>query len=239
MHHPLRTAAALLAALALTACADGAADVELSEGSTAESTSEAPEAPQAPTLGDGPGAEEDDADVLGDDADDADAPTTARRIGTPIAVLDTEGPYSQLIITEFARSGAVVRLGFEIGITPARVGGAQVSHTDVFAAPEDQFGADGVDTNDPRRKAVSGIVLVDQVNGNRHFVLRDADGAPLATRLPFCCTSDSDVPEDDPDAQVSYSGSALFPAPPADVTSMTVQFPMYGTFELELTEGVS
>ena len=71
---------------------------------------------------------------------------------------------------------------------------------------------------------------MDNINGNRHLVLRDTAGDCLCTSFPDYFIGD-DFPEN-----FDTPGSALFPSPPEDVDSMTVLFPVFGSFELELQD---
>jgi hypothetical protein len=130
----------------------------------------------------------------------------------PVATVEGQPPFASLEITDLRRVGDTVTLEFVI---VGADGMGSTNPVDIVAAPQDRW--DGGDQpTDERRQSVSGVTLVDQVNRKRHLVLRDSEGACLCTRFAEFI-----------DASARYPHSAQFPAPPEDVTQMTVQVPTF------------
>lgn len=77
----------------------------------------------------------------------------------------------------------------------------------------------GTDTRD---FTVSGVVLIDPVNAQRYLVARSggADG-------PCACTDNTDFVMDGGDSSEFH---ATYAAPPAEVTTLNVEFPRFGAF---------
>jgi len=214
-HHPrgVPAAVAVLALLLTAACsADNAdrAETESLAGSGNGQASEAPADGQASetSAGDGgaqtaTGASEPEQASVTPDA----SPTA------PLATVEGTSPFAELEIIDLRRVGDSVTLEFAI-ITDDFEDIATV--VDIFAAPEDQFGADGIGITSDRRNHVSGVTLVDHVNRKRHLVLRDTTGSCLCTDFGGSA-----------DPMTRYVHSAQFPAPPDDVDTMTVQVPLF------------
>jgi hypothetical protein len=74
--------------------------------------------------------------------------------------------------------------------------------------------------SDDERLTAEAMRLVDGVNGREHFVLRNADGACL-------CSGAFDSLE----AGDSSTISAKFPAPPAEVTEVSIETPGFPSFD--------
>jgi hypothetical protein len=151
-----------------------------------------------------------------DDDDDADElPPDVPRRGDTIAVLD--GPIEGVTaeITKLRRTGPQV---VELEVVFVNETSADVRRLHGFALDG------GVRPLSDDYGTAAGIALVDAVNGRRHFTLRDGDGR--------CACS--------PDVELLPRGARLpvyvsFPAPPEDVTEMTVQIPGFGTIEVPLS----
>lgn len=230
MDHGRRVGRALAAAMAmalLAGCGDLLAETW---------TEEADDAPAAPSEGAEPStsvvddAEEQDSATGADegsssgaggdgatDASDGSATAGAATAAPsePLAVVEGGPDFTLLEILDLRRDGDAVTVDFAITADPD---GRSTSTVDLFAAPEDQFNATGggVGLHDPRRTQVSGVTLVDRVNGNRHLVLRDSKGSCLCTRF------DGMLGEGE-----RAIHSAQFPAPPDDVETMTVVVPQF------------
>jgi hypothetical protein len=130
----------------------------------------------------------------------------------PLATVEGQPPFSSLEVTDLRRVGDTVTLEFVIvGAESARI----EIVLDTFAAPQDRWDG-GEQPTDERRSSMSGVTLVDQDNRKRHLVLRDSEGACL-------CTSFGEAVS----AAARFPHSAQFPAPPDDVTQMTVQVPSF------------
>lgn len=155
--------------------------------------------------------------------DTAVAPSTAApdpdegRPSEPLAVREGTAPFVELRIVDLRRTGKTVTLDFEI-VTGSEAPGASDFVSDLFTAPEDTFqvGSD-VSALDPRRVQLSGVTLVDQQNRKRHLVLRDE------RTLCLCSSWPSAVAQPD----TAHAFFAQFPAPPADVTTMSVHVPQF------------
>jgi hypothetical protein len=158
--------------------------------------------------------DEEDEDVATEETEPELDPGVARR-GDVIAVLDGPIEGVRAEITKLARTGPQV---VELEVVFVNDSGMDVRRLNGFALDG------GVRPLSDDYGSAAGIALVDAVNGRRHFALRDGDGRcacspdvellPRAARLPVYVS---------------------FPAPPDDVTQMTVQIPGFGTIEVPLS----
>lgn len=149
-------------------------------------------------------------------------PPAPAPIDQVLATATGSGNYPGLAINTFRREGEVVRLNFTLDVD--KLGQESLYTRDVFSRLEDH----DLPVNSDDRAQFSGITLVDDVNRNRHLVLRDSDDQCLCTRFPSFFLG-RDYPQ-----TLQVRGSALFAAPPADVTTMTIVFPQFGSIELGL-----
>lgn len=242
MRHLTRTArpAAVLAATALlaTGCGLGSTNVDAQTASSG-SDAVAPEADDTATddatvsekadHGDAvrplDEPDEEPVDGAGDDVEETagelPSGTTIPTDGPsePIAAIDGTAPFDRVEILDLRRSGDTVTLDFVIEVSEGA--GGERGTSDRFAGGPDLFGPlsdEGeAGPSDARRRAVSGVTLIDHDNANRHLVLRDSSGQCLCTRFPDGLASENS----------RNRHSAQFPAPPADVTSMTVEIPTF------------
>ncbi|MCP9944782.1 hypothetical protein LUX12_08325 [Streptomyces somaliensis] len=72
--------------------------------------------------------------------------------------------------------------------------------------------------------SLAGVTLVDKVEKKRYYVLRDTEGYPLTTTGINSMQADQSV-----------SIFAQFPAPPATVTQVDIQFPLMPTATIEIS----
>ncbi|GGP89276.1 hypothetical protein [Streptomyces roseolilacinus] len=72
--------------------------------------------------------------------------------------------------------------------------------------------------------SLAGVTLVDKVEKKRYYVLRDTEGYPLTTTGINSMQANQEV-----------SVFAQFPAPPATVTQVDIQFPLMPTATIELS----
>lgn len=72
--------------------------------------------------------------------------------------------------------------------------------------------------------SLAGVTLVDKVEKKRYYVLRDTEGYPLTTTGINSMQADQAV-----------SIFAQFPAPPATVTQVDIQFPLMPTATIEIS----
>jgi len=102
-------------------------------------------------------------------------------------------------------------------VVPEEAGGTVGSESCLWAANATCVGDGTIESPDDGLD-FTGITLVDVDNGQRHLVLRQGDtGECLCSRnVPFSL---------DPDTQTRFF--ATFPAPPDDVTTMTVEVPNF------------
>ena len=250
MRHLTRTARATAAigaaALLLAGCGLGGTDVDAETASSASDTV-APE----PTDGDekavedggGEPAPSEDAtdDVAADEpppatdgpvvadesepqASDGALPPPAAATGDPIVSVEGTSPWIGADILDLRRDGDVVTLDFTIRTDDSDPNGtffADVftSNSDTAAGLRDR-GVPGWPSS-RLRYTVSGVTLIDRTNANRHLVLRDSDEVCL-------CTEYADI-NVDPNSTLRHS--AQFPAPPADVTEMTVEIPTFPSID--------
>lgn len=208
------TAVFALCALLATGCITGGGDAteEAGEAPTEQATP-VPEDDAAPT--DDTTAEPDDDDVASV-PDDAPSEPLATVEGT---VLGWNGAVAATLeILDLRRTGKVVTLAFAIVTAD---GDTVQLHTDCpFAAEIDA--AD--DAPVERCRSISATSLVDPINGNRHLVLREPDGA---------CVCTSNIPNLIEPGQ-RYSMGASFAAPPDDVHTMTVTVPQFAPVDVPL-----
>jgi hypothetical protein len=215
-HLPRRVSAAVavLALLLTAACSADNAGRAQTESLAGPGDGQASGAPRA---GDGQASEAPPAGEV-----QADTGTTASEQATvtpdepptePLATAEGTPPFAELEIVDLRRVGDTVTVEFAI-ITDDSQDGATI--VDIFAAPEDQFGADGISITSDRRYHVSGVTLVDHVNRKRHLVLRDSTGRCLCTDFGGSA-----------EGSTRHMHSAQFPAPPEDVDTMTVQVPLF------------
>lgn len=123
------------------------------------------------------------------------------------AVASTEGEKSgtRIDVTELKRtSGGTVNLKFTI-----TNGG-----TDAFATNGSYFGDNAVSADNYRD--VSGIHLVDPVNKKKYFVVVDSDRK---------CLCSKEIPDIKAGAKINVW--AKFPAPPAEVSKVTIEIPHF------------
>ncbi|MEU6286261.1 MULTISPECIES: hypothetical protein [unclassified Streptomyces] len=73
-------------------------------------------------------------------------------------------------------------------------------------------------------RSLGGATLVDAKGKKRYYVLRDTDGRPLTTTNLSAVKAGESVPV-----------FMQFPAPPADVTDVTLQLPMFSTAPIEIS----
>lgn len=229
------TTAALVAALAVgaAACGDGEADTssfadvpvrtEQAGGETTPPEDDAPAEDGEATDTDGPVVDDERQPSASGEA----LPPPANPTGEPILTVEGSGDFPQLDILDLRRDGDVVTLEFAIHTADDdSFGGPNVA--DAFAAEQDSYyglldqgeGMPNASLADSRYW-VSGVTLVDRANANRHLVLRDSSGACLCTSFTFGATSYGE----------RYRHSAQFPAPPADVETMTVEVPQFPSID--------
>lgn len=135
----------------------------------------------------------------------------------PLAVRKGNAKFPKLRIIDFRRDGRIATLEFEVDTSKGD--GTSISVADLFAAPQDRFlESDNVDVDSTRRNSVSGVTLIDQANLKRHLVLRDERGDCLCT--VFGVNQWVGV-------NSTFPLSAQFPAPPTDVTTMSVDIPNF------------
>jgi hypothetical protein len=123
---------------------------------------------------------------------------------TPVATVDGLEPGTKLTLLSLRRSGPKVvtaRLRIDFEGQPNRSAWTPVA---------DDLGT--LSAEDMR--------LVDEVNGREHFVLRNADDA--------CLCSGQFATVDEGQSSVI---SAKFPAPPADVTQVSIETPGFPSFD--------
>lgn len=157
----------------------------------------------------------DAADGAEDGNDAASAPVA------PLAEVAGSPPFSQLEILDLRRDHDAVTVEFAITVDEDH---SAVNVADVFAAGPDLFGglsSEGEATAaDARRNSVSGVTLIDRSNAKRHLVLRDSDGHCLCTQFNGIAHGGE-----------RYVHSAQLPAPPEEVTEMTVEVPMFPSID--------
>ncbi len=225
--------AVALAALVATGCstpslqadtASSASDpVALEEAEEAEDADRA-ESVDVEDVSPGETARDDTGPVVDDEreptvSDDA-LPQPANPTGEPVVSIEGSPPFAGIDVLDLRRDGQTLTLEFAVHVGPSD---GFITAQDWFAATEDTFlgarsqGNDPISTHDPVRRSVSGVTLVDRDNANRHLVLRDSSGACLCSSLP-----DGGL-----EAESTYRLSAQFPAPPAGVSSMTVEIPSF------------
>jgi len=208
------TAVFALCALLAAGCTTGGDDTagQAGEGSTEQATPAPAEDDDAPT-DDATAEPDDDVASVPDDAPSAPLATVE---GT---VLGWNGAVAATLeILDLRRSGQVVTLAF--AIVTAEGDRVQL-HTDCpFAAEIDAT----EDAPVERCRSISATSLVDPVNGNRHLVLREPDGA---------CVCTSNIPNFIEPGQ-RYSMGASFAAPPDDVDTMTVAVPQFAPVDVPL-----
>lgn len=166
-------------------------------------------------------------DLADDQADDqVDDPTPdADGDGSPAEPLAEAqgGPdFPELQILDLRRDGDTVTVEFSIVVGDEDH--PVVGTSDAFSAGPDRHHASSsggeAGALDARRHAVSGVTLIDRTNAKRHLVLRDSTGECLCTRFGSG-TGGGD----------RYMHSAQFPAPPDDVTEMTVEVPQFPSID--------
>ena len=133
------------------------------------------------------------------------APTAAAPTAGAIAGTDGEKPGTHIDITELKRaSGGTVTLRFVV----SNSGSERLSLGSAY------LGDNHVSADDYRD--VSGIHLVDPVNKKKYFVVTDAE------RKCFCSKGIADV-----ETGGKLNLWAKFPAPPPDVTKVTIEIPHF------------
>jgi hypothetical protein len=138
-------------------------------------------------------------------APEAPAPHLPAAAPRPLGTVKGSTPHTQLTLLRLRRTGPkVVSASFSLSL------GRQADSTWLH----DLEGPDGA------WYSVEGIVLVDEVNGREHFVLKDADGT---------CLCSTGVRGLDPGETVAVS--AKFPAPPAGVQHASLVVPGFPSFD--------
>lgn len=196
----------LVLAVALTACPgtdEAGDDGQAPDPDPAPVTDDADEAPPAE-------AEAEDEPLTAPDPPGEPLATVA---GTVLGI--TGSLPGTLEILDLRRSGDIVTLAFAIALGEGD--DVQQGSACPFAAEVDT----DVDAPQPRCHSMSGVTLVDPVNGNRHLVLREPDGA---------CVCTSNIPNFLKGGE-RYSFSASFAAPPSDVRAMSVSVPQFAGVE--------
>lgn len=143
--------------------------------------------------------------------------------GDPIATAAGTSPFIELEVYDLRRDGDTLTLEFGIRTDDSDddhpIGGVFTSNSDTMDGLR-QRGVSGWASHQ-RTDTVSGVTLVDRQNSNRHLVLRDSDEDCLCTRF-----ADSHLVGD-----TVTRASAQFPAPPAGVTTMTVEVPTFPSID--------
>lgn len=146
----------------------------------------------------------------GGQRDDDATPPVGDVPAEPVAAVPGQEPGAVLEVYRLARSGQTATLTMAV----LNDGPNPLSFNTSFQA----------ETND---LDASGISLLDPVGLQRYLVLRDTEGACLCSNFRSAATRD-------PGERVFFSAS--FPAPPADVTAVTVETPAGSLVDVPLTE---
>lgn len=212
----------------LTLCALVAVGCTPGGGGTADDTTAAPDEQATP-------AGEDDGDAAAT-AEATIPPTEAAEATEDVATVPDDAPTEPLATVEGTILGVGDPLDATLEILDLRRGGEVVTLAFAIVTGEGESVQQGsgcpfaaeVDTVSSapgdRCRSISGTSLVDTVNGNRHLVLREPDGA---------CVCTSNIPNFIEPGQ-RYSMGASFAAPPDDVDMMTVAVPQFAPVDVPL-----
>ena len=213
MRTPSTVAAILATALVAGGCAGGSEEGDRMDRGAGDPSSQATEG--VGNLDSGASeAQTDSAETPSEDTPPEDSGAVASRDG------QIDGEAVRLEITELVRSGSTTALTFELSVSETRAGeteaDAQIS--DIF---DDGLGEiDGGKGQDSF--TVDGVSLVDATNSKRYLVARDSEGV---------CVCDGDLGGTFVESSGPSALSATFGAPPADVESVDVVIPNFGTFK--------
>lgn len=216
-----------LALLALTAAACGDDPAETTSAPSDEQAQGADDAngdDGPPDLEDAGETEQLDSPPSGDDetGEGDERETASAGPATRDALAELEGPNDGTVVAvvdQFARRGEVVELSFRVENRGEDDGWGYG-----FGYSNSNFLSGGLDPDDPAHGSIQGVTLIDGANNARHRPLRDGDGncACYAGRI-----------QARPGESMGLFAS--FPAPPEDVTDMTIQIPQFGSIELGLS----
>ncbi len=204
---PLRTAGAILALALVAGGCGGGDDEDRPSSANDDRTSQSTEGVDAL----GGSREEAPAEPSGEE------PTSGETIAARDGQIDDDAV--RLEITELRRSGATTALTFELSVNEARAG-----ETDASAQIGTTFD-DGLSVSDGKGQdsfTTDGISLIDSANRKRYLVARDSEGV---------CVCDGQLVSTFVEPAGPVLLSATFGAPPADVETVDVVIPKFGTFK--------
>jgi hypothetical protein len=214
MRTPSTVAAILATALVAAGCAGGSEEADR-EGPAASDRSSQP----SEGVGnlDGGSSEEETAPAQ---TPSEEAPTEDS--GGAVASRDgqIDGEAVRLEITDLVRSGSTTALTFELSVAETRAGETEASAQ--IAQTFDDGLAEATGGKGQDSFTADGISLIDATNGKRYLVARDSGGV---------CVCDGNLASRFVEPAAPTGLSATFGAPPADVESVDVVIPSFGTFK--------
>lgn len=145
------------------------------------------------------------------DSSTADSPPAAS-MGDPVATRTSgdAGAKLELSVYPITRSGELAVLNFTVSLPASAEDSYNLS---------DVFGDSNGDAGDASSWTVDGVQLTDPANGKLYLVASDGNGNCVCSNLLGQAITPGDT----------RTFTATYAAPPTDVTSVNVSFPIFGT----------